>query len=222
MCWNADISINTFMFSVVSLCFIYFANTLTKYKTKIFENPLVYLFLFEVSFIQLIEYFLWKNLNNKKINETLSIMSLLLLITQPLTIIFMINILPIRNWFLFTYGLFFVLFNIYKIYKNTVFNYSTTTSIAKNGHLLWNFTNYNGYENIILFLFLSFYLTPFFYINNVGLALIIAISLFISLYFYLNEGTFGTMWCWSSNLLLLFFIINILLVKPFYEYNGLC
>ncbi len=64
MCWNKDISINTFLFGFLSLCFIYYANTYTKYKSSTFKNPLVYLFLLTVISIQLIEYFLWKNLNN--------------------------------------------------------------------------------------------------------------------------------------------------------------
>lgn len=42
MCWNADISINTFTFGLFALLFIYIANTYSKYKTKTFENPLVY------------------------------------------------------------------------------------------------------------------------------------------------------------------------------------
>jgi len=30
------------------------------------------------------------------------------------------------------------------------------------------------------------------------------------------------MWCWLINLLLLKIVIDILIVQPFYEYNGLC
>ena len=33
-------------------------------------------------------------------------------------------------------------------------------------------------------------------------------------------NTFGTMWCWSFNLFLLYFIVDILIIQPF-EY-GLC
>ena len=45
MCWNPDISINTFLFSSIVLLFIYFTNTYTKYKTPLFDNPIVYIFI---------------------------------------------------------------------------------------------------------------------------------------------------------------------------------
>jgi hypothetical protein len=49
MCWNQDISLNTFLFACSALIFIYLASTYTKYKSDTFKNPLVYLFLFEVA-----------------------------------------------------------------------------------------------------------------------------------------------------------------------------
>jgi len=45
MCWNADISLNTFIFGLFSMIFIFITNTYTKYKTQTFNNPLMYLFL---------------------------------------------------------------------------------------------------------------------------------------------------------------------------------
>ena len=85
MCWNADISINTFIFAIFALVFIYITNTYSKYKTKIFDNPLVYLFFFEVALIQLVEYFLWRNLKNAKWNEMLSKIAAFIINTQVIT-----------------------------------------------------------------------------------------------------------------------------------------
>ena len=62
MCWNPDISLNTFLFGVFALLFIFLSNTFSKYKLKEFTNPLVYLFLFQIVVMQLIEFFIWKNL----------------------------------------------------------------------------------------------------------------------------------------------------------------
>ena len=90
MCWNADISINTFLFGIFALVFIFLANTYTKYKQETFKNPLVYLLLLEVASIQLIEFFLWRNLKNKKINELLTSFALYIIIIEPLTIMLMI------------------------------------------------------------------------------------------------------------------------------------
>jgi hypothetical protein len=44
----------------------------------------------------------------------------------------------------------------------------------------------------------------------------------VSFFFYFKDGTFGSMWCWVINLFLLYFIVHILLIQPFLEYNGLC
>ena len=56
MCWNADISLNTFIFGLFSMIFIFITNTYTKYKTHTFNNPLMYLFLGVVISIQLLEF----------------------------------------------------------------------------------------------------------------------------------------------------------------------
>lgn len=53
------------LYFLVSLLFIYFTNTYTKYKTSSFDNNIAYLFTLSVVCMQLLEYFLWKNLNNK-------------------------------------------------------------------------------------------------------------------------------------------------------------
>jgi hypothetical protein len=128
--------------------------------------------------------------------------------------------LEIRYSILAVYCIFIFLFLFYFKKLNNPINYHT--SIAKNGHLSWDWINYKGYENIWIVLFLLFYIVPAFFTNNIVLLLGITITLLISLFFYFRDNTFGTMWCWGSNLLLIYFIINILIVQPFYEYNGLC
>jgi hypothetical protein len=57
MCWNQDISINTFLFVCLTLLFIFITNTFTKYKTPFFNNPLMYLLLLLGASMQLIEFF---------------------------------------------------------------------------------------------------------------------------------------------------------------------
>ena len=39
---------------------------------------------------------------------------------------------------------------------------------------------------------------------------------------YFKDRTWGTMWCWSSNLMWIYFIIRITIYLPFLEYNKLC
>lgn len=219
MCWNQDISINTFVFSTLALLFIFFTNTFTKYKSKTFDNPLVYLFLFETVSMQLVEFFLWRNLKNKSANAALSKIASVLTATQMGTIILMIPDFYMKLAAFATYVLYFILYFEYRrVYNPMIFH----TSIGENGHLSWEWLNFKGYENVFLFIFLLFYIVPVLMINNAKLAFIVIFSVFVSLFFYYRYNTFGTMWCWIANFSLLYFICDILIIQPYYEYNGLC
>ena len=218
MCWNQDISINTFIFSILALFFIYYTNTFTRYKTPLFDNPIVYLFIFSVVSMQLIEFFLWRNLKNPFINKYLSKLASFLFILQPLFLILIIPILSTRYMMLFIYSIFMLTYLFYKqMYSPINFH----TSVGKNGHLSWEFVNLKGYETIFTFFYLLIYISTAFIINNFLLIIFLIPSFLISLFYY-KDNTFGTMWCWLSNLFLLYLIIDILIIKPYSEYNGLC
>ena len=218
MCWNQDVSINTFVFSLFALIFIFFSNTFTKYKVKEFENPIMYVFLLEVVIMQLIEFFLWRNLKNKSINNLLSKVASFFVTIQPVTIMLMIPNLTVRYIYLFTYSIFVILYFVYKeLFSPIHFN----TSVGKNGHLSWEWMNFKGYENIFYFIYLLFYVLALLSINNL-IGSFIIFFLILSLFIYLKNKTFSSMWCWLSNFILLYFIIVILIINPFYEYNMLC
>jgi hypothetical protein len=217
MCWNQDISINTFVFSCLALFFIYYTNTFTRYKTPLFDNPVVYLFFLSVVSMQLIEFFLWRNLNNS-LNESLSKLASILFILQPLFLILIIPTLSTLYMMLFIYSIFMLTYLFYKkMYSPINFH----TSIGKNGHLSWEFVNLKGYESIFALLYLLIYISTVFIINSPLLTIFLIPSFLISLVYY-KDNTFGTMWCWISNLFLLFLIINILIIQPYYQYSGLC
>jgi len=219
MCWNQDISINTFLFACLALLFIFFTNTFTKYKTKTFDNPLVYLFLLEGVIMQLIEFFLWRNLKNKSMNELLSKIASFFVFIQPVTMMLIISNISIKWTLIFLYFIFFIFYFGYReIYNPIIFH----TSIGTNGHLSWEWMNYKGFENIFLFIYLLFFVISLLFIKNTLLCLFVLLSLIISLFLYYKYNTFSSMWCWYINLFLLYFIIDILIIKPFYEYNGLC
>jgi hypothetical protein len=207
------------MFCCFALLFIFLTNTFTKYKTQTFDNSLVYLFLLEVASIQLIEFFLWKNLKNKFMNELLSKISSFIIFSQQITLILMIPNLTIKYSMALFYIILLLIYFEYKIIYNPII---FRTSIGTNGHLSWEWMNYKGYENIFFFIFLLFYILPVLLIKKSLLAFFLILSLVASLFFYYKYNTFGTMWCWSSNIFLLYFIIDILIIKPYYEYNYLC
>ena len=149
-------------------------------------------------------------------NSLLSLLSMYIILAQPVTLICMIPNSNLR------YILLFCIFSFYIINKvlNTGSKYYT--SVGKNGHLYWSWTKYNGYANINTFIFLLFYILPLFIIGNNIVSFFIITMLIISLINHFKYNTFGTMWCWSSNIIFLYFLVTILLLKPFYEYNSLC
>ena len=219
MCWNQDVSINTFGFACLALLFIYITNKYTKYKTKTFDNPLVYLFLFAVASMQLIEFFLWRNLNDKTINKNLSTMAAFLIIIQQLVLMFMIKNINIRYILLLVYALFVIFVGFSQKANNFI---TFNTFVGNNGHLSWEWMNHKKNETSYLFIWLLFYLLPLLLVKNNLLTLFVMLSMIITLAGYYKYNTFGTMWCWSSNFFLLYFIVDIILIKPYLEYNGAC
>jgi hypothetical protein len=219
MCWNADISINTFVFACFALLFIFFTNTFTKYKIKEFENPFVYLYFFLIAIMQLLEFFIWKNLKNKSVNTLVSKIASFVVMLQPLAIMLMIPNLNIRYYLLGIYSIFIMVYLSYKSLYNPIHFYS---HVAKNNHLTWEWVNLSGYEYIFYFGYVLLYLLALLFINNFVVSFFIILMLVVSFIFHFKYNTFGSMWCWLTNLILLYFVVQILIIKPYYEYNGLC
>ena len=74
-------------------------------QSPLFDNPVVYLFFLSVVSMQLIEFFLWRNLNNSLMNESLSKLASFLFILQPLFLILIIPTLSTLYMMLFIYSI---------------------------------------------------------------------------------------------------------------------
>ena len=96
MCWNEDVSLNTFLFSGFVLLLIVYNNTYTKYKIKELNSIWVYLFFMSFIFMQLIEYFIWKNIKTKY-NHLFTVCALLILCFQPIASLMLLTNKPCRN-----------------------------------------------------------------------------------------------------------------------------
>ena len=219
MCWNADISLNTFIFGIVSLVFIFITNTFTKYKTPTFDRPLMYLFFGSLISMQLFEFFVWRNLKNNKLNMILSKVKSIFVTAQPLILMLMVQNKTVRYSIIGLYSLFIAAYCFYKVnFSPIVFR----TSVS-NGHLKWEWMDLKGNERINYVIYLAFYMTSLLLLVNKTVLQIFGIfSLLFSIFFYYKDGTFGSMWCWLINLLFFYFLTNILIVQPFNEYNALC
>lgn len=124
--------------------------------------------------------------------------------------------------FLFAY--FFILFFFFFLYKHFYSPIEFKTTVSPNGHLSWEWIRFTGHEKWFLALFGSIYILPYLFSKNGKFSdLYIAFISFVILYMlYKKDNTYGSLWCWVFNLAMIKYVIDILIIMPFYEYNGLC
>ena len=166
--------------------------------------------------MQLIEFFLWRNLNNPRLNNLFSIMGSLLLIIQPIASLLILKDDNLKYKLITIYSL--VAFS-YFIYQN--YDHKMITIVSKSGHLAWKWAEFSGYTKI---LYLLWFVTAFYslFVNKYYEAIIYAfILIFISYYSYHKDGSAGSLWCWSLNSIMLYYAFKLLIWLPFKE-NGIC
>ena len=214
MCWNAAVSLNTFLFSSFILLLIIYNNYFTQYKIKEFNTIWVYLFFVSFILMQLIEFFIWKNINNKFYNNIFSICGALLLIIQPIISIMIISNIKVRNLLLLFYLLLAVPYSIYKFFTKHIH-----TVISENGHLKWKFFEATP---LIWITWLFFFLFSFVYEKKYFGLIFGLITLFISFINYKNDHTIDSMWCWSVNSIMIYYAFYLLIYLPFLEKMNIC
>lgn len=222
MCWNENISLNTFIFSTFVLIFIYYNNNYTQYKTKEFNDWKLYVLFFSFIIMQLVEYFLWKSIREKNTyNNTLfSIIGWIVIrIIQPVILILFISdkYLSIKYLTLLFYAILLISTSMYKQFYNPV---DFTTVIGKNNHLLWKWLNLQKFENILGYSYFLFFIPLYMKFPFITLTIL---SFYVYCFiFYFDNMTWGSMWCWFTNSLLLYFLIKIVFLSPYKEYNFIC
>lgn len=210
MCWNQYVSLNTFTFSMFVLGLMIYNDLYSPYKLN-FTNS-VYLYFFIVSFasMQLVEYFIWKNINNKESVQFYSICGQLVVLLQPIASLLLLK-QELLKW---------VMLLVYSVPTSYLFvtsnkNYKTT---VRNGHLKWNWMPTNTMMELAWLFFLLF---SFVVNGHYNYLIGTFILLIITYWSYNKNGTAGSLWCWSINLFMLYFAVKLLLVLPFQE-HGLC
>ena len=188
MCWNANISINTYIFGLFACLFAFFNNKLSLTR-----------FLFAQSWMsmQLIEYFIWSKTFS---NRLLSQIAFLVVFSQPIfSILCISNHTTIKFLALVSYLLFITVVLILKPWSKIDF----TTVQATNGHLSWKWLNYPSIAILIWFIFFSIS----FMVSKQWIQLsLVAISAIVTYVLYSKTLTWGSLWCWLVNLASLFII----------------
>jgi hypothetical protein len=170
--------------------------------------------------MQLIEYFIWENLNNKALNKFFTTLAYILLCIQPICSLMIINNKPLRNKLLTGYAFVLIIFFIIFIFiRETIKSYKDM-----NNHLVW-------YSNIEYPLFIfndicyAFFLIIGLLIEKKWAIFIIGIiSYIIVISKYLKninnfKNSSGSVWCWSVNLILLYYLSYLLIYLPFIQNN---
>jgi hypothetical protein len=216
MCWNQYVSLNTFVFSAFALLLIVYNNKYSPYKIEELNSVYAYFFLMSFFTMQLIEFFLWRNLNDKSLNKLFSILGALLLLFQPVASLMLVKDIDLRNKLVMLYSI--PAFS-YFIYKVTTRDF--LTEVTRSGHLKWDWIHLNGNKQILFIGWLFFLFFSILY-NKLYLGFTYTVALLlISLYSYTKEGSFGSLWCWSINSVMLFYVIKLLVILPYKE-HGLC
>ena len=213
MCWNESVSLNTFLFSSFVLVLIIYNNSYTKYKIQGLNNTWMYILIASFVFMQLIEFFIWRNIKNQFYNNIFSILGLLLLFVQPIASIMLLQNIELRNSLLASYLLVATPYSIYEFSTRHIH-----TVVSKLGHLKWSIFQD---LSIVWVGWLFFFLFSFVYNKNLSGLLFVFITLVISVLNYKNDQSIGSMWCWVVNSVMIYYAIYLLLYLPFLEKQNI-
>jgi hypothetical protein len=161
------------------------------------------LYIFSFISMQLVEYFAWKNLDNKQVIRLLSQIGTLVVISQ---VVFAINEdkkLPNKT-------LLYILFACITLVAFMTSKIDYSMHKAPNGHLAWNWlSSFPTWYIVFWIMFIlgttKHYHTMLFYV----------ITISISYYTYSSSGTWGSMWCWIANILTFWWVAKVF-------YKDLC
>ena len=195
MCWNQSVSMNTFLFSLFAV--------LLSFSNGLIDNKMALLYLSFMS-MQLVEYFAWGDINNKKKIELLSKVGFTLILLQPAI---SLSRLPDdkRNIMMSLYAAFILLtLTIVNPLKDIIFSMHKAT----NGHLAWDWLPFSLPIALIWLGFLSYYS---FSINSYWALVAMIVSFGLSYYTHYRYNTYGSMWCWIFNALSIYLIAQVFL-----------
>ena len=179
MCWSADGSLKTYMFGVILAAV---------YKSQGVLDPHMWLLMTVFTHMQLVEYFLWKNLNVPAANAFWSGAGAALLFAQPI-----ISAMLLKK------GLRNKLWLVYLLGAATYFatrKVDLSTEVGDNGHLKWNWIT--SFTSPWALAWLAMLVGPMLLTGHNSAAAFIVATYVASAYFNDKYGTAGSYWCWFA------------------------
>lgn len=161
--------------------------------------------------MQLLEYFAWTYLDNKKVIYYLSIIGLLLIFLQQFLMSYFLKN-PIHRQIMLT--LLFGFIVLYGIFVLPTARFNMKRGI--NGHLEWEWLKL---PKIFIMFALFFYVAPSVLDKYLLSAIFVIVTVCYSLYNYYQYNTWGSMWCYFSNVLWVYFVF-VSVYKYYYGVNN--
>ena len=180
MCWNAQVSLETFIFGLAAI----------GYGAYLGISLPVLLFCLTIVTMQLVEYVVWTYYDDDDVNTKASMAAAALLWMQPIA---SIMLLPHPFAILTAYIALSVVGYI------TMAKKDFSMKRAANGHLAWNFLHKDTRSYLELAVYFLFLLGPILMTHNTELLVIALATLGLSVYSYWRSNTWGSMWCWLVN-----------------------
>lgn len=201
MCWNAKVSIQSFALGITAVFFAY---------AKGLSIPTT-LFCLTIVFMQLIEYVAWTNIENPDINYQVSLWANFLLWLQPVASILTLS--PTLSVpFLALYSLLTLLG---KLIEPGPLRERYRMYAGENKHLVWNWLQKDVYTTVSLVVYFFFLFVPLLFSGQFTILFLAISTLGISLYSFWKDNTWGSMWCWLVNYIVVGVSFQqILIAKP--------
>lgn len=204
MCYNAEISLTTFIYGCISAIIVYYLGVVP---------PKTVLLLMSVTFIQFIEFLTWTYYDNLTINRYLSILASLTIVTQLILLNYFLPDKKSSKFLLLSLFIFAILFITFQL-RFVDFR----MRMGENKHLSWYWLDL---PLLWIIIGLAFYLIPT-YLSKYKSTFIFTIAILsVSLYYHWKYKTWGSMWCYFSNIgwLYLLGLSIITLIKPYLSYR---
>jgi len=189
MCWNEKISIGTFIFALSTTFLLWYLDA---------QQASYLWFLLAFSSMQLIEGLFWRGSINARTTSCLVIVVLCLQL-----VLLMYHLKPV----FWKTG---VVLSFLWLVIGLVWTHGAKVSVADNGHLDWPVIHIPFL--VVVWTFLFFY--PPIQQKRWKFVVFNGILYSVSLYMFWSFSTFGSMWCWVSNICYLIYIFQALFISP--------
>lgn len=201
MCWSAEVSLQSFLIGL----------TATLIATQKGLSLPITIFCLTIVFMQLIEYGVWTWYENKTVNFSASLAAAFLLFLQPIASLLTLPSKDILLALQAYLGLSFLTLFL----KRGPLTERYQMVQGSNGHLVWMWLQKDWQTGVSLAIYFLFLLGPLVLRAQWELLALALGTLGFSLYSFYKDNTWGSMWCWLVNYLVVGVSLKqILISKP--------